>query len=257
MRTLKRGCRGEDVRYLQYLLHIDADGSFGPATAQAVKSYQTGKGLEPDGSVGPKTQSALGLEDFHVHIFPPGAKLWAAGTPYTAAKYPLRTLKEWAKLEGATLTWNLAFFNTKGSGSDKYGPIKGRTLTYVKAKGYDVGYGGTAERITLNPGNVFAGYKVAIKDGKAKALDRFTKRARNATGLLKDGRFVIVQTVTKATEKALADYMLARYDVDLLLIQDGGGSVGMYDAGADVLIAGEREGKSGRRVATVICYKEG
>ena len=51
-------------------------------------------------------------------------------------------------------------------------------------------------------------------------------------------------------------YMLDNYQVDLMMFQDGGGSVGMYDARRDVLIAGEREGKNGRPVATVICVKE-
>lgn len=263
MRTLRFSCRGEDVRYLQRYLNnalpdlpaLDVDGRFGRLTQEHVKTLQTRTGLIADGSVGPATRADWGLDDFHVHVFSPGAKLWIAGTPYGSDAYPLRTLKEWAKLEGVTFVWNLAFFNTSGTGRDKYGPIKGRTLTYVKAKGYDVGYGGTAERITLSPGNVCAGYKLAIKDGKACTVSRSGKRARNATGLLKDGRFVIVQTVTTATEKALVDYMLKHYDMDLLLIQDGGGSVGMYDAEDDVLIAGEREGKDGRPVATVICLK--
>ena len=268
MRTLRDGCRGEDVRYLQHILNnrlqdlpaLEVDGRFGPITKTYVQKLQTRSGLKSDGSVGPKTRAAWGLDDFHVHTFTKDAKLWVAGTPYGAKEYPLRTLKEWAKLEGATFTWNLAFFNMTGSGSDQYGPIKGRTLTYVKAKGRTVGYNssiGTEERITLNDDNVFAGYKLAIKDGKACQVSKTGKRARNATGLLKDGRFVIVQTVTTATEKALVDYMLAHYDMDLLLIQDGGGSVGMYDAEDDVLIAGEREGTNGRPVATCICFKEG
>lgn len=256
MRTLKKGCRGEDVRYLQYILGLTADGSFGPATETSVGLYQARHGLTEDGSVGQKTQKALGLSDFHVHVYDSHAKLWVGGTPFGSDTYLLRTLDEWAKIEDADRVFNLAFFNMNGKGSDKYGTIKGRTLTYVRAKGRDVGYGGTTERIYLDGANAFAGYKLAIKDSQKKPVSYVGKRARCATGRLKDGRFFVVQTVTTATESALVSYMMANYSVDLMLIQDGGGSVGMYDARRDVLIAGEREGKNGRPVATVICVKE-
>ena len=256
MRTLKKGCRGEDVRYLQYLLRVDADGRLGPKTEFAVKAFQEYNGLEADGIVGPATRALLRLDDYHVHIFDlKKHSLWCVGCPYGSAVYFTRTLKEWAGIEDADITFNLAFFNTKGRGRDGYGTIKGRTLTYVKAQGRDVGYGGTSEIIKLNDANAFAGYKLAIKDGKKQPVSRTGKRARNATGLLKDGRFFIAQTVTTSTEDAMVDYMLGNYQVDLMMFQDGGGSVGMYDARYDVLIAGEREGANGRPVATAICVK--
>lgn len=256
MRTLRKGMRGEDVRYLQYILDIPTTGIFDQVTEDAVKEEQGKYGLVQDGSVGPLTRAAWKLTDFHVHIFDKSMKVWCAGTPYKSEAYPLRTLKEWAKLEKADCTFNLAFFNMKGSGKDKYGPIKGRTLTYVRAKGYDVGYGGTTERITLDNNNIFAGYKVGISNGRTQHVSNTDRRARNATGRLKDGRFFVVQTVTTSTERELVDFMNKNYDVELMLIQDGGGSVGMYNAKADVLIAGEREGINGRPVATVICVKD-
>jgi len=49
--------------------------------------------------------------------------------------------------------------------------------------------------------------------------------------------------------------MLKNYDVDLLLIQDSGGSTGFYDRKKDVLLAGEREGTNGRPVASVVCVR--
>lgn len=57
--SLKRGCKGEQVKYLQLFLNwaIDAnleiDGSFGPATEKAVKKYQKQYGLVVDGHFGP------------------------------------------------------------------------------------------------------------------------------------------------------------------------------------------------------------
>lgn len=197
------------------------------------------------------------MNDYNVWILDPDKqKYWVAGTPYGSAEYPLKTLKQWAEEEGADHVWNLAFFNMTGEGSDQYGPIKGRTLTYVKAKGKDVGYGGTSETVTMDWQNVFAGYKVAVKDGKKQAVSSSSIRARNANGVLKDGRIFIIQSYKQVTEAALVSYMTSNYDVDLMLIQDSGGSTGYYNAKSDTLIAGEQEGKNGRPVATVICAKD-
>ena len=258
MRTLRKGMSGEDVRYLQYFLGIKADGSFGVATETAVKNKQRQTGFvgkEVDGSVGPATQKKWGLSDFIVHIYDKD-QVWFAGTPYGESVKPLYNLKAWAIKEKADYVFNLAFFNMTGVGSDQYGSIKGRTLTYLKAKGYDVGYGGTSEKLTINSDNVCAGYKVGIVNGKAKSVSLVGKRARNANGQLQDGRYFHVQSVTTATEHELVQYMLKNYAVDLLLIQDAGGSTGFYDRKKDVLLAGEREGTNGRAVASVVCVKE-
>ena len=255
MRTLRKGTRGEDVRNLQYFLGIDADGSFGNGTQTAVKNKQKQTGLVADGSVGKQTQAKWGLSDFRVHIYDKN-QVWFAGTPYNEVVKPLCNLKAWATKEKADYVFNLAFFNMSGVGSDQYGVIKGRTVTYLKAKGYDVGYGGTSEKLTIDANNICAGYKVGIVNGKAKSVSLTGKRARNANGLLKDGRYFHVQSVTTATEHALVQHMIKNYDVDLLLIQDAGGSTGFYDRKKDVLLAGEREGANGRPVASVVCVKE-
>lgn len=197
------------------------------------------------------------MSNFKVWVLEPDKqKYWVAGTPYGSPSYPLKTLKQWAEEEGADEVWNLAFFNMTGEGSDQYGPIKGRTLTYVKAKGKDVGYGGTSEMVTMDSQNFFAGYKVAVKDGKRQKVSNSGKRARNANGTLKDGRIFIIQSVTKQTEYATVSYMMEHYDVDLMLIQDSGGSTGYYNKKSDTLIACEKEGANGRAVATVICAKD-
>lgn len=64
-RTLKKGCKGDDVKALQteltklgYLNDV-IDGDFGKNTLAAVKAFQKAKGLEVDGLVGPKTAKAL------------------------------------------------------------------------------------------------------------------------------------------------------------------------------------------------------
>ena len=252
MRTLYIGTRGPDVSNLQYFLGIKVDGIFGPMTETAVKTKQGETGLSKDGSVGPRTQAKWGLSDFRVHIYD-REDVWFAGTPYSAPYKPLKTLDVWAEEEQAHFVYNLAFFNMSGTGNDQFGVIKGRTLTYLKAKGVDVGYGGTLERLTIDEKNICSGYKVAIKDGVAKSVSLLGKRCRNADGILADGRYFHVQSVTTSTEAAIRDFMLKNFQVKLMLIQDSGGSTGFYDRARKVLLAGEREGLKGRPVASVVC----
>ncbi len=62
--TLKQGASGAAVKNLQTRLrahgyNVSVDGAFGPATASAVKQFQSSKGLTADGIVGPKTWQAL------------------------------------------------------------------------------------------------------------------------------------------------------------------------------------------------------
>jgi peptidoglycan hydrolase-like protein with peptidoglycan-binding domain len=61
---LRQGDRGEAVRTLQKKLNnhgagISVDGSFGPATKTAVRTFQASSGLKVDSVVGPKTWSKL------------------------------------------------------------------------------------------------------------------------------------------------------------------------------------------------------
>lgn len=68
--TLRQGDSGGSVQILQYmlallaeyseaLLPVAADGSFGPATAEAVRIFQGQYGLTPDGIVGPVIWEAI------------------------------------------------------------------------------------------------------------------------------------------------------------------------------------------------------
>ena len=63
--TLKPGDKGAEVKVLQLSLqHLGysvgkVDGVYGPATEQAVKSFQTAHGLTADGVCGPQTLAAL------------------------------------------------------------------------------------------------------------------------------------------------------------------------------------------------------
>ena len=50
-----------DVRAVQRVVGVSADGVFGPATERAVKRWQRRHGLTADGIVGPATRSAMGI----------------------------------------------------------------------------------------------------------------------------------------------------------------------------------------------------
>lgn len=182
--------------------------------------------------------------------------IWFAASPYGAASKPAKTLKTWAIEEQADVVYNLCLFNMTGSGSDQYGVIKGRTLQYLKAKGVDCGYGGTAEHLTVSDGNIVSGVKVAVKNNTVQALDKTTPRSRNMIGELADGRIIVVQSSDGCTEDEVARYAAGRYTIDLLLVQDAGGSTGMYRTSDGYLFAPEKEGANGRPVCSVVCMRK-
>lgn len=58
-RIIKQGNAGDDVKRLQTILKITADGYFGAATTQAVKAWQTAHNVAADGIVGTATWGML------------------------------------------------------------------------------------------------------------------------------------------------------------------------------------------------------
>jgi putative chitinase len=56
---LKVGSKGNEVKQLQEKLGLSADGSFGPGTEKAVKSWQSANGITADGVVGDGTWSKM------------------------------------------------------------------------------------------------------------------------------------------------------------------------------------------------------
>lgn len=65
VRTLKKGCKGDDVKELQENLNkvikagLSVDGSFGSLTDSAVRKFQEEYGLEVDGSFGHKSREKM------------------------------------------------------------------------------------------------------------------------------------------------------------------------------------------------------
>lgn len=67
MTTVKLGSRGNDVKTLQSILGITADGIFGSTTERAVKGFQKKNSLTVDGIVGPNTWAKLGVTQRHIN----------------------------------------------------------------------------------------------------------------------------------------------------------------------------------------------
>ena len=59
MKTIRKGDTGEEVKVLQSIIGVTADGIFGPVTESRVKEWQREHNLFPDGIVGPKTWAIL------------------------------------------------------------------------------------------------------------------------------------------------------------------------------------------------------
>lgn len=57
--TLKKGSKGDEVKELQKIVGVTADGNFGLKTAAAVKEWQAANGLTADGIVGAKSRAKL------------------------------------------------------------------------------------------------------------------------------------------------------------------------------------------------------
>jgi hypothetical protein len=58
-RMLGPGATGPDVRALQRLLGVPRTGAYDDATTQAVLTFQTANGLNPDGNAGPETKRLI------------------------------------------------------------------------------------------------------------------------------------------------------------------------------------------------------
>lgn len=81
--NLQIGSRGDDVKALQKRLGIDADGIFGPKTAEALRNLQRSSGLTPDGVYGKQSASYLDRRDALTKLRsenPVGAKQMETGT---------------------------------------------------------------------------------------------------------------------------------------------------------------------------------
>jgi len=53
-RTLKYGCAGEDVKYIQYVSGLNETGNFDKTTREMIREFQIKSGLDVTGELEPK-----------------------------------------------------------------------------------------------------------------------------------------------------------------------------------------------------------
>lgn len=170
-----------------------------------------------------------------------------------------KSLKTWCNQEGADLCYNGTWFNMPTS-ANKSKNIAYDTVCYMVGKGKQIGYGGIYERIAFNSANIIGGCILGIKDDKLKTNDTATLTTRNGIGETTDGRFFMVQT-TSMTNKSCCTKTLNwihknyKTNVKTFILEDGGGSVGVYSSRSKLLWAPKKEGSDGRYVSNVICFK--
>jgi len=88
--TTQQGSTGSTVEALQRQLNahghsLTVDGDFGPATATAVKSFQSSKGIGVDGIAGPQTWQSLVGTSGGVTVPPPSGSALAKVVAYAKA----------------------------------------------------------------------------------------------------------------------------------------------------------------------------
>ena len=184
-------------------------------------------------------------------------KLWDvsfSGTPYATTPKKKGKAQAWAngEVDGrkADVVYNLGFFDMKNYS----------TVTYVKARGYDIGYGGIADRLTVSSGNVCGGEAkrgLGIRDNEVLTPSGGDARSRNGIGITAQGRIIVAQSTTKVTRRNFCKEVTLQVNqhwkdtVKLFLLEDGGGSTQYYSRIS--LLGNAPEG--GREVPTVSCFK--
>ncbi len=207
------------------------------------------------------------MSKFRLDVYPPkGYTIWIDGLMYASQPKTPLTLKEWAAKTGADIVYPLAMYNMS-HGTDRFGPIYGRTIQYVRGGGRDIGYGGTEYVLGLNPceqmygansggthKDACSGYRTAIVSGViVPGLDHKIKRSHNANGMMKNGDYFHLLTETDATEAECAAYMKGQGAL-FMLMQDGGGATGKFFDGS-LVFAPEKEGPDGRPTCSVVCLR--
>jgi len=209
--VLKSGAKGEALKKLQ-TLHTQAgfscsvDGSFGPKTLEAVKAFQSARGLAADGVVGPKTWEALNTP---APVTPPV-------TPPTPPSTETPTLKNGAKGEAVKTLQTLltqAGFSCAVDGS--FGPATASAvMAYQRSRGLSVdGVVGPATWKALQTGAP----AVAIPEAPAD-LQKPVTTGQSSTNLRTTHRSMPVDAPIRSTagnrSASLYSQVVRQFDVE-------------------------------------------
>lgn len=184
---LKTGSRGEDVRRVQEILGIDADGIFGPKTLAAVKLFQREHGLKEDGIVGPITWDALLIQE-DVDNVPP-EKVEIASKPFRQPVDYKQYDSRWSKIPYTSTGSKTQTIGSSGCGptacADVLATMVSDKITPVSVAQYFVSAGFR----TPNQGTSWAAFPWAAK--KYGLICKQTSSIETAKKYLEAGAYVV------------------------------------------------------------------
>lgn len=183
---LKVGSKGSEVKQLQQVLGVGADGVFGNGTAEALKKWQKENGLAADGVAGPSTLAKMGIK---ASAAPAPAK------PGSAPIYSLDKIMEAVKAKGykwfedKDMQLNIVGVRNSDVGNKVTNAFDDRiTVSYKKGGEWvyrewmnttDPGTKGVKEYHNVNgvarlvPGQYIDSHGLGLHQGKYEALKQF------------------------------------------------------------------------------------
>lgn len=199
-----------------------------------------------------------------VHFYDPNEwDIRAIGSQYdlAPAQKKYEVVQNWNdnNSNNPKLISNLCLFNYPTA---KYGPLATLHHLYIPRLGGVCGKGdnSTYDFITLPNGDQISGWswngskQPIMKDNKFYEVTK-TFNAWSMVGVTTGGKFIMAKSSSYCTQYAMANYIKDqayqkfKEGIKLLLLEDGGGSVGIYSTKANTLYAPKG---AGRKICSVL-----
>lgn len=207
MNTIKLGSVGPDVTRWQNIIHVAADGNFGPNTEKATRAWQTSHKLVADGVVGPASWSvALGTNVPTPKVKTPA---WPSDNKaYEVAKHSSLTDKEkqyvltvargegfygngWGGVSPDASKFGLT--GTEGVGSNNWGAVQGTgdagSFPHVDYHANGAAYLGMFKRYSTPEAGFNDMARIILGGGKRQATGAAAIKAAINKGSLRDAVF--------------------------------------------------------------------